>query len=954
MKAYPFLKKTTIRILCSLALFSCTVIPLHGAPLSFRGGNAQIERGGLVHLNMGNSVPPLSFEMNIVIPEWNFCSIADRSKNLAQKKDATGESWQGWIELRKKKLEYSAMFSIRDQKLHCIYELQVPNGFQMQELPLIVFSGEKKEKPTALLLGGTLCSTDYNGTYGWGNSIRFERQQMSVTIAGAQKSLSLWSSPGTFNVRIPLAKVPEKSSTYRIEFSIAGEKIKLAPPMDILKDGKKFYLQALSQPSEPELDRTEVLKLLTSETFDRKTMDRVEKFLDSRARCYSIADEARHRSIPLAPELKKAIKEAYALLGKMDFPALSATLERLGKQVAELPAPAPLTAFNPYTYLRDYTPFGFRKHPEGVFFYEPTPFDLQYQDGFRFRLLEDKRIREIFWKSNGKPDFRKIDFTEPVQDITVSRNWTGSLWRTADGIEYRFHVLTPMVDVDGVRTLTLSGFSTPPERLEYINEYGVGNAAVFKEKSVWKLNPEKILRPFLLLMNRHWTLALLPGARPTEVSFEKGILKMSMTRKSYVGIVKLPTANLHPAEYPRQAELFAEIAAAPPVSVRERVKNGKATYIYTHKKRKNDWNLKPRPIAPVPPLMTLAGADAPNAVRTAKYPMKYGLWQFANGSTITCTIPRDRTNLPVRRGVNVYYRSPEDLIRQYKDGAHWVRLHMGREKSRPPEEVWSKFEQTLKTAAEHRIPLLIDPHHFSFDINYGKSFPPDGTGQKRYVETWERLAKLCSRYPEIIVGYDLYNEPGAKWGSEKIWNELETRCIAAIRKHDAKTPIYLTGIDMGNPSGYFSYLPPEFNGTRVVTFHFYTPHSFTHQKVSQNNAQAPGVFYPGYVPEGRKVYLYGDALLWFDRWSLGAALAPILEFHAEFRLPMHCGEFGVVGWANRSSEASAICWTRDVTEILEHAGFSWHLWNGGFGMGNRFVRKYMHELWQNAEHGKTR
>ena len=352
--------------------------------------------------------------------------------------------------------------------------------------------------------------------------------------------------------------------------------------------------------------------------------------------------------------------------------------------------------------------------------------------------------------------------------------------------------------------------------------------------------------------------------------------------------------------------------------------------------------------------MTLAGADAPDAVRTAKYPMKYGLWQFADGSTVTCTIPRDRTNLPVRRGVNVYYRSPEDLIRQHKDGAHWVRLHMGREKSRPPEEVWSKFEQTLKTAAEHRIPLLIDPHHFSFDINYGKSFPPDGTGQKRYVETWERLAKLCSRYPEIIAGYDLYNEPGAKWGSEKIWNELEKQCIAAIRRHDAKTPIYLTGVDMGNPSGYFSYLPPEFNGTRVVTFHFYTPHSFTHQKVSQNNAQAPGVFYPGYVPEGRKVYLYGDALLWFDRWSLGAALAPILEFHAEFRLPMHCGEFGVVGWANRSSEASAICWTRDVTEILEHAGFSWHLWNGGFGMGNRFVRKYMHELWQKAEHEKTR
>jgi len=246
-------------------------------------------------------------------------------------------------------------------------------------------------------------------------------------------------------------------------------------------------------------------------------------------------------------------------------------LDRLEKRVRQLPVPAPLTAFNPYSYLRDYTPFGFRKHPEGVLFYEPTPFDIQYQDGLSFRLLRDKRVREIAVKADGAPDYRKVDFTEPVQDITVSRDWTGSLWR-AKGVEYRFNVLTPMFDVNGVRTLELSGFSTPPVRMEYINEYGVGNSVNFKEKPVWKFDPQKVSRPFLLLMNEHWTLALLPGARPTEVSFEKGILKLTLAHESYVGIVKLPSASLHRAEYARQAELFAEIAAAHPVSVRESVR----------------------------------------------------------------------------------------------------------------------------------------------------------------------------------------------------------------------------------------------------------------------------------------------------------------------------------------------------------------------------------------------
>lgn len=934
----PQLAKT----LLGLAFF-LTLPFLRAASLPFQGGVAQVGPGGKISLQADNHSPALDLELNVVVPKWLFCTTSQYGADIAQTPGADSVSFRGGVTIRGMRLPYSASFSIRDQALCCAYELEVPPDFKLQCDPVIVISGVKEAAPTNIRLGITGCNTDGNGSYGDGKDLLFERQQLRVEAANPAV-FSIWSNPKRFSVRITLAKVAGKPNLYRSEFTVKGSSFKLKTPMDTLKTGKQLYLRYLSPPSEPELNRTEVLKLLDAPGFNREKMDQVEKFLDLRARLYSAADAARHRAAAPDPAIDDAVRNAYARLGALDFKAAATGLDALEKAVAHLPESEPLTARNPYSFLRDYTPYGFSKHPEGVFFYEPSPFNIQYQDGLRFRLLADKRVREtVVPAHNGAPAYYKVDFTEPVQDITVARDWTGALWKT-NGVEYRFNVLTPMIDVEGVNTLELSGFSPPPTRLEYVDESGVGRSARFSEKSAWTFDPRKISRPFLLLTGENWALALLPGARPTGAVFEHGVLRIGFDRKSYVGIVKIPSAYLHPAQYPRMAELFAEIAVAPPVSVRESVSGDRAVYRYRYRERPNAWNLAPFHIAPVPPLMTLAGASAPDAVRTAKYPTRYGLWQYAEGDSATCQIPPDKRTLPLRRGVNVYYLDLDDMIRQRRDGADWIRLYIGTQNGRPEEAVWTEFEKALETAAKHKIPLLIDPHQFIFQIRYGKSFPPDGEGQKRFVEMWERIAKVCSRYPDIILGYDLYNEPGAKWGSEKTWNELEKQCIAAIRKYDRKTPVYLTGVDMENPSGYFSYVPAAVDGNCVVSFHFYTPHPFTHQKIAQLSPQAPGAFYPGYVTEGnREGYIYGDELLWFDRWSLGAALAPVFEFHAEFKLPMHCGEFSVVGWANRSSEAGALCWTRDTAELLEHAGFSWHLWNGGFGFGNKLVKQYILE-----------
>ena len=85
-------------------------------------------------------------------------------------------------------------------------------------------------------------------------------------------------------------------------------------------------------------------------------------------------------------------------------------------------------------------------------------------------------------------------------------------------------------------------------------------------------------------------------------------------------------------------------------------------------------------------------------------------------------------------------------------------------------------------------------------------------------------------------------------------------------------------------------------------------------------------------PSRREDLLSGDLRRQSER-----ALQPAAAFR---------GLRSIVGYANQKSPWSAYLWTRDVTELIESNGASWHLWNGGFGLGNKHVRPYIYGLWK--------
>ncbi len=294
---------------------------------------------------------------------------------------------------------------------------------------------------------------------------------------------------------------------------------------------------------------------------------------------------------------------------------------------------------------------------------------------------------------------------------------------------------------------------------------------------------------------------------------------------------------------------------------------------------------------------------------------------------------------------------PDELLAHAKNGANWQRLFIKR--SDDPEKTYRQYEETLKFCNEHKIKVLVDPHDFIFQVRWNQGFPAEAEKISPFVEMWDRLSRIGARYPDAVIGYDLYNELGVKEGAEILWREIAQKCIDRIRGNDPRTPVYVTGMDGANPSGYFNYAPPKDNNL-VVTFHFYSPHSFTHQKTNTLIPDDPFVFYPGYAPVmewGKRIHYGGKTVDWYDRWMLASIMLPVWETGISTGLPLHCGEFSVVGYANSRAEQSAFLWTRDTCEIFRHAGVRWHLWNGGFGLGNKLVRQYMYDLWRQSGQG---
>lgn len=277
--------------------------------------------------------------------------------------------------------------------------------------------------------------------------------------------------------------------------------------------------------------------------------------------------------------------------------------------------------------------------------------------------------------------------------------------------------------------------------------------------------------------------------------------------------------------------------------------------------------------------------------------------------------------------------SEQDVADFAKLGGNLLRIGFVKQplmKKSPPydfdEEAFAKLDQLLVWCEHYNIKVVIDPHTTPGTGKSTSTIADDLLWKDlRFHDLLDRLwDRIASRYRSrnnVIVGYDLLNEPAATrlpFGEGAAdYNQLVRRLIKTIRHQDANTPIIIEPSIGRSAMGMFvdrfeglQYLDPPPDPKVVYSPHMYLPHDFTHQGIQGRRSE---ITYPGRI-----------GVQYWDKEMLRKAMAPAVQWQRIHNVPIYIGEFS----ATRTSGSSGENYLRDVVAIFEENGWSWtyHAW----------------------------
>lgn len=286
------------------------------------------------------------------------------------------------------------------------------------------------------------------------------------------------------------------------------------------------------------------------------------------------------------------------------------------------------------------------------------------------------------------------------------------------------------------------------------------------------------------------------------------------------------------------------------------------------------------------------------------------------------------------------YFTKQDFINAKSLGCDVIRLPIHFEKLCSaadgyaiPQKILNILDKVIEWTKELELYIILDFHNATdADSHTGEDV------EKILNPVWTQIAERYKHATDYII-YELMNEPH---GIEvPVWNAIIERVFKLVRSIDKNHYIVAGGADWNSFAAMKTL--PDFQDDKVIyTFHFYDPHTFTHQGANWCHMERV-VNIPFPYDAARMPALPADATehekecfaTYPEKGTIAAVEAyfdQYVTFSRERNAPIYCGEFGCFSYFTKPEER--VNWYTIVTNLLAERGISRTSWDyyGSFGI----------------------
>jgi endoglucanase len=241
------------------------------------------------------------------------------------------------------------------------------------------------------------------------------------------------------------------------------------------------------------------------------------------------------------------------------------------------------------------------------------------------------------------------------------------------------------------------------------------------------------------------------------------------------------------------------------------------------------------------------------------------------------------------------------------------------------------LDQALSWCSDAGLRVVLDlhilrSHHFNAEE---KPLWTDEKEQDKFIKLWRNLSRAVHKWPNGMLAYEFMNEPVAD--DPEQWNQLLMRVADSIRAWEPER-VLVIGSNRWQSANTFDQLKvPQDDPNIILSFHFYEPFHLTHYQASWTRLKdfKGEVNYPGQIvvngtsPEERRIY---------NSDSLRKMIMKPLKVAQQFKLPLYCGEFGVI---DKAPVEDKLAWYKDMIDLFKQYNVAYANWNykaGSFGI----------------------